>query len=150
MLQHSGPHSVICVLDGLDECEEGSLKPFLRMLKGFFSRKAHISSIEKFKLLVFSRDRPTCIESEFCGFSRVKLDPDSNNEVNNDIIQYVSSKIDELRQEKRLSPVALERVRTSLTKSAEGTFLWVGFVAEELKGKTQLEVEEILRLFRKA
>ncbi|KAI9761527.1 MAG: hypothetical protein M1840_001790 [Geoglossum simile] len=144
MLQNSGPQAVLCVLDGLDECEEGSLELFLKKLKDFFST-GNAPSTENFKLLVVSRDRPTCIESQLCGFDRIRLDPDFNDKVNNDIGIYISSKVRELAEEGRLSRKALERVGQSLKNGAEGTFLWVGFVADQLKGKTESEVYEILK-----
>jgi ankyrin repeat protein len=145
MLKYNGLRSVICVLDGLDECEEGSLKLFLKKLRDFFSGTGIAPSVGNFKLLVLSRDRPTCIESQFCGFDRIRLDPDSDDEVNHDIARYISSKVGELAAERRLSAKDLEIVTQSLTNGANGTFLWVGFVADQLKGKTKTEVEEILK-----
>ncbi|KAI9770336.1 MAG: hypothetical protein M1840_003495, partial [Geoglossum simile] len=144
MLRESGLRDILCVLDGLDECEEGLLE-FLKMLKDFFSKTGDAPSKGNFKLLVVSRDRPTCIESQLCEFDRIRLDPDFNDEVNHDIGIYISSKVHELTTEGRLAPKALERVKQSLTKDAKGTFLWVGFVADQLKGKTESEVEEILK-----
>jgi hypothetical protein len=144
IVQDSGLQKVLCVLDGLDECEEGLLD-FLKMLKDFFPRTGDALSTKNFKLLVVSRDRPICIEIQLCGFDRIRLDPDSNDEVNSDIGRYISSKASELAAEGRLTPKALGRVKQSLTEGAKGTFLWVGFVADQLKGKTESEVEETLK-----
>ncbi|OAQ71914.1 ankyrin repeat-containing protein [Pochonia chlamydosporia 170] len=144
ILRDANLGSIFCVLDGLDECEEASLKQFLKKLSGFFSEPARPSIHTRFNLILLSRVRPKWIEGLLRDFPRVKLDPDSDEEVGRDVDKYISYKIEELSAENELPKDTLERVRKTLQDGAHGTFLWVGFVAEDLKGKSHSEVEYTL------
>jgi hypothetical protein len=86
LLQHDDLRSVVCTLDGLDECEEASVNPLLGIFQEFFAKSRAESSARCLKLLVLSRESPTCIERWLCQFPRVKLDDsESNNEVKREI-----------------------------------------------------------------
>lgn len=147
MLQKTG-QQVFCVVDGLDECRESSLRPLLKKLSDFFSQTEETSSGRRLKFLVLSRDWPPFIERQLYRFPRINLDTDSEFNVKSDVEIYISAKVDELAMEPeriRLTDTALERVSRALKASANGTFLWVGFVADELKGHPEEKVEEILQ-----
>ncbi|CAI6101215.1 unnamed protein product [Clonostachys chloroleuca] len=144
ILRDANLGSIFCVLDGLDECEEASLRRLLKKLNILFSERAESSMTTRFNVILLSRGRPEWIESSLRRFSRVKLDPDSDEEVGRDVDKYISYKIDELSAENELPGETLERVRKTLKDGAHGTFLWVGFVAEGLKGKSQSQVENML------
>ncbi|KAH0533932.1 hypothetical protein FGG08_007454 [Glutinoglossum americanum] len=145
ILQDRDLNTVYCVLDGLDECEEKSLELLLKKFRDFFSQSGHTSSTSSFKLITTSRDLPRCIKTELYGFPRVRLDPDSDDDVNSDIRRYITYKVDELAEIGGYSEIEYKIVERALMEGAKGTFLWVGFVTEELKGKNRLEVEEVLR-----
>jgi hypothetical protein len=145
ILRDLNSRPILCILDGLDECMEDSLGPFLTRLRDLCSNTEDAHVHRNFKLLIVSRDRPACIETGLQEVRRLKLDPDSSNEVNKDIDRYVSSKITDLAKEGRLSKEFLSAVALKLREGARGTFLWVGFIAAELRGKTQEQVEKILQ-----
>ncbi|KAI0973695.1 ankyrin repeat protein [Xylaria arbuscula] len=143
LLRQSGPCQVVLVLDGLDECEEDSLKQLLDVLREFY-----LESDEQLKtclkVVLLSRPQSGLLESGLRPFSRIKLD-DSGTEVGKDVEKYISAKVAELASEQILSAERLQQVRQAFLAHANGTFLWVGFVANELKGKSWLKANDILR-----
>lgn len=143
LLQHSGSSQVICVLDGLDECEKKSLKQLLDAAGSYLSKSGEKSK-PRLKLILLSRPEPAILESKLGGYQRIKLD-ESNTEISNDVDRYIFAKVAELASEQNLSKEMILHVRQTLLAGAEGTFLWVGFVANELKGRSWSKFNEILR-----
>ncbi|KAL2816638.1 hypothetical protein BDW59DRAFT_136665 [Aspergillus cavernicola] len=142
LLHQSGSCQVVCVLDGLDECEEESLKQLLDVLGEYFLESEKPRAC--LKVILLSRPQPGPLESKLRRFRRIKLD-DSDMEVGKDVEKYILAKVAELASEKTLSEDRLLQVRQALMASADGTFLWVGFVADELKGRSWLKINDILR-----
>lgn len=96
MLQDPDFGTIYCVIDGLDECDEGSLKVLLIKLSDFFLASSSRSTVGEFKLIVVSRELPKLITAKLSCFLQLKLDPDSDDKVNNDIKQFISIKVNEL------------------------------------------------------
>ncbi|ODH49779.1 hypothetical protein GX48_04157 [Paracoccidioides brasiliensis] len=126
LFRQSSSCQVMCVLYGLDECEEETLRQLLDVLGEYFLE---------------SEEKP---RSKLRRFRRIKLD-DSDMEVQRDVEKCISTKVAELASEQILSEDRLLQVRQALMASAEGTFLWFGFVADELKGRSWLKINDILR-----
>ncbi|OAT14139.1 ankyrin repeat-containing protein, variant 2 [Blastomyces gilchristii SLH14081] len=143
LLNHTDAPQVVCVLDGLDECEEESLKQLLDVLSEYFSN-SEAKPNTYLKVILLSRPQPGPLKSKLHRFPRIKLD-DSDVEIQKDVEKYISAKVAELAAENILSEDRLRQVSQTLMASAEGTFLWVGFVADELKGKNWLQINHILR-----
>ena len=77
---------------------------------------------------------------------QVKLDPDNTNLVASDIKRFISVRVEELSRIEGFNEKIRTTVQEALLERAEGTFLWVGFVINELsKKKTCTEVFETLR-----
>ncbi|KAM5464207.1 hypothetical protein MauCBS54593_007026 [Microsporum audouinii] len=144
LLHQIGHCEVVCVLDGLDECEEESLRQLLDVLRDYISGPEDKPKA-LLKVILLSRPQPTFIESKLGKFRRIRLDDDSDVEVGKDVEKYISIKIAELASEKTLSEDKLLQVHQTLMAGADGTFLWVGFVADELKGRSWSRVKDILR-----
>lgn len=137
---------VYCVLDGLDECDEKSLNILLKKFKQLFSRTDPDAGPQRVKLLVLSRDWPPFIQRQLNGFRRLNLDATA--EVHSDLDRFIAAKVDELDNQSldiQLSEACLGNVRRRLKEGVEGTFLWVAYVADELKDRTEEDVEEILQ-----
>lgn len=143
MLQQRGSCQVVCVLDGLDECEKESLEQLLDALGDYLS-KCEDKSRPSLKLILLSRPQPALLESKLGRYHRIKLD-DSDVEISNDVERYIFAKVAELASEQNLSEEMILQVRQALLAGAEGTFLWVGFVTNELKGRSWRKMNEILR-----
>jgi ankyrin repeat protein len=139
MVRDPGIDSVFCVLDGLDECDEHSLEMLTEKLRDFFSK-----SPMGLKLVAVSRELPDCIPRAISGFPRVRLDPDSDREVSNDLREFIMIKVNELSTEKFYPDDLRAYVERTLLERAKGTFLWVGFVIKELRKKAPAEVEDCL------
>jgi hypothetical protein len=124
--------NMFCVLDGLDECEEGARRALLPRIVGLFSPQtpSPTSTSTAFRLAIVSRDI-----HGLRGCVRVKLDPDNNEKVASDIERFISVRVDELSKIEGFNDEMLTAVQTTLLKRAQGTFLWVGFAMDELLQK---------------
>ncbi|SPO05222.1 uncharacterized protein DNG_07909 [Cephalotrichum gorgonifer] len=142
MLRQSGSCQVLCVLDGLDECEGESLKQLLDVLREYFLESEE-KPAARLKVILLSRPQMAILESSLRPFRRINLD-NSDREVGRDVEKYIAAKVAELASEQNLSEDRLQKVQQVLMDNADGTFLWVGFVANELKEKTWLEINDIL------
>jgi nucleoside phosphorylase len=142
LLRETTSSTITCVLDGLDECEKGSLQQLLDSLRNYLSQIARDTE-PKLRLILLSRSQPTLLESKLGHFPRVRLD-ESDMEVAKDVERYIASKVSELALDQTLSEDQLSQVRQALMDGADGTFLWVGFVADELKGRSWQKIQDIL------
>ena len=143
LLQQSESCQVVCVLDGLDECEKESLKQLLDAVGNYLLNSGE-KSRPRLKLILLSRPQPAVLESKLGRYQRIKLD-DSDTEILNDVERYIFAKVAELASEQNLSEEMILQVQQALLAGAEGTFLWVGFVANELEGRSWRKINDILR-----
>jgi hypothetical protein len=129
-----------CVVDGLDECDDSSSRTLVAKLVNFFSSQDSQPTKNAFRLAIVSR-KISGLEQA----AQVRLDPDNEESVSSDIAQFISVKVQELSRIEGFGDQFLNTVRTALLKRAGGTFLWVGFVINELsKKRTATEVLEAL------
>ncbi|KAI1259122.1 ankyrin repeat protein [Xylariaceae sp. FL1019] len=133
LLRRSGPSQVALVLDGLDECEENSLRQLLDALREYLSEVGDRSKAV-LKVIILSRPQPGLLVGTLRPFLQVKFD-DSEAEVGQNVERYISAKVAELASEQILSASRLEQIRQALMAHADGTFLWVGW----------LKVNDVLR-----
>jgi hypothetical protein len=115
--------TVCCVLDGLDECDEASLAVLLKKIKALFSMELSESSSCHLNLIIVSRDHPDFIPQILSNFPRIRLDPDADKEISNNIHRFIEVKINEVsryRQYPELLRVLVEKV---FQDRAQGSFL---------------------------
>ncbi|KAM5476154.1 hypothetical protein MauCBS54593_000839 [Microsporum audouinii] len=143
LLQQSTSSQVVCVLDGLDECEKESLRQLLDAVRNYLSKSGG-KARPRLKLIIFSRPQPAILESKLSQYQRIQLDA-SDIEISHDIERYVFAKVAELASEQNLSKRIVAQIQQALLAGADGTFLWVGFVANELQGRNWSEIDEVLR-----
>ncbi|OAL56010.1 hypothetical protein IQ07DRAFT_530043, partial [Pyrenochaeta sp. DS3sAY3a] len=133
--------NMFCVLDGLDECDEGSLTLLVPKLVDLLSERNLQTNATGFKLAIISRDL-----LGLKGTTRIRLDPDNNQEVSNDIHQFITTRLEKLSKIEGFNEKIRAKVHDTLLEGAAGTFLWVGFTMHELLQKrTCTEVLETLR-----
>jgi hypothetical protein len=106
------------VLDGLDECEENTLRVLLLRIVSLLSADVPSSTRGAFKLAIVSRDM---LGLQDC--TRIRLDPDNDAKVVSDIDPFVSARVAELSGIEGLSHNFRTSVQTTLLERAEGTFL---------------------------
>ena len=147
MIYDSALDTVYCVVDGLDECDEASLEVLLNKLKSLFSTQLNESPVCHLNLIVVSRDFPDFIPDTLSTFPRIRLDPDADIEINDDISRFIEVKVNELSEKRRYPEPIRERVKKVFQDRAQGTFLWVGIVASALTKYKASEVEGELDRF---
>ncbi|KAI9651417.1 MAG: hypothetical protein M1829_003023 [Trizodia sp. TS-e1964] len=117
---------IYCILDGLDECENPSIK---------------------LKLIVLSREHPEFISHILSSFPRIRLDPNEKTKVNQDIDRFINIKVEELSALQNYPTNLSTHVKEVFQSHAKGTFLWIGIVAETLQKYKATEVVEALGHF---
>ncbi|KAH8808657.1 ankyrin repeat-containing domain protein [Xylogone sp. PMI_703] len=134
---------VYAIIDGLDECESSSLEILLKKFRQIYNTP---SPADKLKIIVVSREHPECLTRILQGFPRIRLDPNSTDEVHSGIELYISSKTRELAEQSHKSypPELLQHVEKTLLERADGTYLWVSFVIQDLEIKEPSDVEQCL------
>jgi nucleoside phosphorylase len=143
LLQQTTSSQVVCVLDGLDECEKESLRQLLDAVTSYLSKSGEEAK-PRLKLITLSRPQPAVLESKLGRYPQIQLDA-SNTETTHDVERYIFAKVAELASEQDLSEEMVVQIKQSLLAGADGTFLWVAFVANELQGRSWSKIDEVLR-----
>lgn len=126
ILQDPKLQGVRLVVDALDECVTG-----LEQLLDLITRTSQSTSVQ---WLVSSRNWPQ-IEEQLCNVvQRFSLEVNAESFAAA-VDSYIVSKISQLSQRKGYGKNVAHEVRQYLLSNADGTFLWVALVCQEL-GKT--------------
>ncbi|KAL4926755.1 ankyrin repeat domain-containing protein [Aspergillus undulatus] len=97
------------------------------------------------RLMVVSRDIHA-----LKGLPTIQLDPDHDNEINTDVQRFVQYRVRELYKVAGFTLELAAQVEETLLERSEGTFLWIGFVMNELMQKaTCTELLETLEALPK-
>jgi hypothetical protein len=137
----AGLGTMFCVLDGLDECNEGTLRGLVPRLVTLFAGDTPSSIKGAFKLAIISRDMPYLRGR--C--TRIRLDRDNDEKVDSDIKLFVSARVEELSWIEGFDDDFRASTQAALLERAGGTFLWVGFAMYELSQKqTCTEIDKAL------
>ncbi|EUC28694.1 hypothetical protein COCCADRAFT_30089 [Bipolaris zeicola 26-R-13] len=119
---------LFCIVDGLDECDEDTRRFLIPRFVDQLEPQSSPNQPESlFRLIIVSRD----LEG-LEGCEKIDLDEDHVSNDGGDIELFVCEKVKELFQRKKLDVVFQPTVREALISGANGTFLWVGFVINEL------------------
>lgn len=141
-----GPSSsktvVYAVIDGLDECEQPSLMTFLKECRSLFSHSQNFSAT--CKVILLSRDLPKCIPEELADHDRIRLGPDSAQQVNGDLLCFIVERVQKLAERKEFSEAMQQSLEDKLLQRASGRFLWAAFVISELESKSSAEMLDTL------
>ncbi|KAF4471987.1 hypothetical protein FALBO_1092 [Fusarium albosuccineum] len=130
---------IYCVLDALDECTETSLETPLNKLTNLFNP----NEIENHNLRVVmtSRRHPICLPETLRAFPEIQLD-----DMGQDTELYIRDQVAEIGQRKRIQDTPLlKHIETVFRERSNGTFLWVSFMAADLKKKSVGEIEVSLQ-----
>lgn len=152
-INDSGAEDVLWVLDGLDECEEQSLRQFIRALSSFFdSHTATDSRVSSCSLKIILLSRPSSLIQQFLGLftdkdllhvnrdnrrNRFRLaGEDENQAITTDIVRFAQWKVGELASASALPGNVLERLHKRLVAGADFTFLWISLVIKMVEDST--------------
>ncbi|KAL7936392.1 ankyrin repeat-containing domain protein [Trichoderma chlorosporum] len=141
LLQAPELGTIFCVLDGLDECDEGSIEILVKHFRDLYSQTGHAGGITpKLKLAIVSRK-----VHGLDLFSQVRLDPDNDDHISDDIKQFVIASTQKLSHLSGFNDGVRKDIESALLNRSEGTFLWVSFVMYELlKSTTCTEAKDVL------
>jgi NACHT domain len=137
MLQDSNLKGAYMIIDALDECETG-----LPQLLGLIVQIASISSHVKW--IVSSRNRSDIEARLSLNDAHIRLSLELNTEhISRATEMFVNYKVSQLASIKHDSTLQ-EKVRNQMHEKANGTFLWVAFVFQELEQVDSWDVLQVL------
>ena len=140
-----------CIIDGLDECDPGSLSFLVMKLKATALFKTNPTG-GIFKLIIVSRETYDLRELSFhefpnnssC-FQRLDLNsPSLRGKVESSIERFIIQETEQLAHENNYTVELKEDVKRVLIEGANGTYLWVAIMCQELRGKDPTRVLETL------
>ena len=138
MLQDPRLTTTCLIIDALDECETG-LPELLKLIT-----ETAVASSTRVKWIVSSRDRPDIDRQLALGDAHVKLSLELNAEhVSHAVDVYIDHKVSQITSMDR-DEALKDQVRHKMRQKADGTFLWVAFVFEELQDVLKGEVLQVL------
>ncbi|RSL94795.1 hypothetical protein CDV31_014159 [Fusarium ambrosium] len=134
LLAQPGLPKIFCIIDGVDECH--SSHQLVAKLYDYCKSLAQSNDSAGLRLAMIGRD----LEG-LDAFPGIKVDPDNEDNVNEDVKTFISSSLEPLSRIQGFDDEIRSRVEKSLLGRAEGIFLWVSFVIDELsKKKTCVEI----------
>ncbi|PVH83178.1 hypothetical protein DL98DRAFT_585890 [Cadophora sp. DSE1049] len=141
--------NLICVLDGLDECELASQLQLLKSLSSFYSRPSNLLAQRPYlKFIIFSRPENS-IKSSFSSITEIRLRGEDETEaISKDVERVINHSIDELGLQ-GLPNHLLTTFQAKLVEGADRTFLWTTLIIQLFKeastdGVSQQDLQMLL------
>ena len=124
--------NVICIVDGLDECEESTRRLFIDSLIALYSAQEGSVTKSSIRFLITSRPK-VMIERPFRQSPTIRLKAEEEiKAINLDICRVVDARIVQLQLIHGFSTSRGVRLRDVLVARADQTFLWVSLILEIL------------------
>ena len=125
--------NIICVLDGLDECEDSSRTLLIRSLVLFYSSNERARDKSVIKFLITSRPFRS-IEDQFHQLSIIRLKGEDETRLTSaDVDLVVRSRVQVLGDKRCLPLTVQAALAERLIRNADRTFLWVSLVLADLE-----------------
>ncbi|KAH7124530.1 hypothetical protein EDB81DRAFT_208226 [Dactylonectria macrodidyma] len=122
MLNHPSLDGAILIIDALDECKMNR-----HQLLSFITKPSRV------KWIVSSRNWLDIEEKLDKAKQKVRLHLELNKDsISKAVDTYIGYKVDQLARDKKYDKETRHAVGTHLTSNADGTFLWVALVCQEL------------------
>ncbi|KAI8712436.1 NACHT domain-containing protein [Fusarium sp. LHS14.1] len=138
LFEQSGLPKVFCIIDGVDECYPS--RQLVAKLYDCCRSQARSNDGGGLRLAMIGRE----IDG-LDAFPGIKVDPDNEESVNEDVKTLISSSLEPLARIPGFNDIR-SPVEKLLLKRAEGIFLWVSFVVDELsRKKTCVEILHTIR-----
>lgn len=143
ILRHPDLGTVRVVIDGIDECTEDSQSQFFHALERSFSGSCSdvIPSDHAVGILIVSRATALAVEYGK-GFSMIEI---QLADVSQDIARFIKTELDKLTVKDVLQVEQAPSIGKDLEEGADGMFLWVSLVLEELNQPDHLGSKKALR-----
>ncbi|UKZ77751.1 hypothetical protein TrVFT333_005477 [Trichoderma virens FT-333] len=121
LLQTPDLGTVFCVLDGLDECDDDSSRLLVGKFCEYFLKSSKPTG-SQFKLAIVSRKI-----DELDAFPQVKLDPDNDEHVNDDIRRFIASSVQRLERIQGFNDIPEEAHASLAGKSSVRKHWWESY-----------------------
>ena len=126
-----GCGNVICIIDGLDECEESTRVQLIKRWVDFYSKPNANKPFLKF--VVTSRPYRS-IEGEFDDLQTIRLRAeDETDATSKDIELVVKARVQKTGKKRHLSDEVQNALVERLISNADRTFLWVSLILADLE-----------------
>lgn len=137
LLRQRQEEATVCIIDGLDECDQMS-RDWLAANLASATVAAHGIRL---KSIILSRPTEAFVSSMY-----LELLLDDLKDARQDVQATIAAGVSALRDRvKDIDDDFAESVRARLQEKAQNTFLWAGFAITELrKCKTRMQIDEVL------
>lgn len=134
---------IYCIADALDECDIESQDMFLRQIHQSFNQGNEASLVPcNVHFLIISRPYPK-IQYSLSIFQNFDLG--TCKEIADDLRAMIQDKVQDLARRKTYTASVRQKVSRILEEKADGTFLWVGIVCQQLIDVPSKEAVSTLR-----
>jgi hypothetical protein len=147
--QDSDAGNIVCVLDGLDEAQDGSQRELLKALAKFFTRKSDLLQRQPYtKIILLSRPENT-IKVAFTRLPTIRLRGENEVEaISRDVILVIKESVENLMGD-GFPDYLVADIQQALINGADRTFLWISLVIQLLRdaledGASRRELQAIL------
>ncbi|PNP85278.1 hypothetical protein FNYG_01507 [Fusarium nygamai] len=134
MIHDPNAGTFTCVVDGLDECDESSIKTLTERFSELLSSENQ--GRRNFRVLLTSR-QPFQQANLPTEFSVICLDSDAHKHIVQDVQRLINHRVSNVALEYGWSQDFQEEMNKSLTKRAGGSFLWATLAVSGLKGQDE-------------
>lgn len=127
--------NIICILDGLDECDEDERFELVRALEQWYTHRQPRSPEMPWSLKILVTSRPTVrVSDHFFEIPSIRLRAeDEALSIAADIELVVRSKIMKIARRRSLSTEVQQEVIGYILKNADRTFLWASIVLQRVE-----------------
>ncbi|KAF2683802.1 hypothetical protein K458DRAFT_389727 [Lentithecium fluviatile CBS 122367] len=141
ILQDPSLNNTYLVIDALDEC----VKDMPRLLD-FIVKKSSASS--RVKWIISSRNLPSIEKELNAAAQNVKLQLELNEKlVFAAVATYIQFKVDWMAKRNKYGNDTRDAIQRYLSLNANGTFLWVALVCQELSNVSRWEAKQVVTVF---
>ncbi|KAF5563094.1 vegetatible incompatibility het-E-1 [Fusarium napiforme] len=142
MIQDPNAGTVTCVVDGLDECDESSIKTLAERFSELLSSENQ--GHRNFRVLLTSR-QPLQQANLPTELSTIWLDSDAHKHNVQDVQRLINHHVSNIAHDHGWSQDFQEEMNRSLAKRAGGSFLWATLAISGLKGQDENAAAKYLK-----
>jgi ankyrin repeat protein len=92
------------------------------------------------KMMLVSRQEPSCLPSELATFPRLELALDASNNYSSGLRAFIDAKVAKMSAVKGYSDSDREKVSQALQDCSEGSFLWAGMATDEIETSASIPI----------
>ena len=123
--------NVICVIDGLDECEESTKVQLIKSWVDFYSKP---NAKKPFLKFIFTSRPYRSIEAEFNDLQTIRLRAEDETDATSDDIELVvKARVQTIGKKRHLPDKVQSALVECFINNADRTFLWVSLILDDLE-----------------